>query len=102
MDAHFVAATAENEHLEPQAVWELHLLADRTELPGHKVIGRPGAANDDLTILQLSGCGRIAVLVLHDGLLIDQMSDIQLHGAGIDFAATDFLFERGEELVDLH
>ena len=87
--------------LEPQGSG-FHLLADRAELPGHKVIGRPGAANDDLTVLQLPGCGRIAVLVLHDGLLIDEMGNVKLHGAGIDFAATDFLLERREELVNLH
>ena len=76
-------------------------LTNGTELAGHEVIRRPWTADDNFTVLELPSRSGIAVLILHDCFFIDQMSNIELHGARITFPATDLLFKRGEQLVHL-
>ncbi len=49
----------------------------------------------------MPGSHLIAVLVFLYFFVINKMGDINEHSAGIDFAATDILVKRGENLVDL-
>src|SRR5881275_599863 len=76
-------------------------LTNSTELAGHEVIRRPWTADDNFTVLELPRRSGIAVLILHDCFFIDQVSNIELHGARITFPATDLLFQRREQLVHL-
>jgi len=60
-----------------------------------------GAADGNLTILELLGGAAITVLVFFDGFGIDQMADVEQHSLRVYFFTADFFFEGIEHLVDL-
>ena len=49
----------------------------------------------------MPGSHLIAVLIFLYFFVVNKVGDINEHSAGIDFAATDILVKRGENLVDL-
>src|SRR5581483_11422515 len=65
------------------------------------MIGGPGAADQQLTILELFTSRAVTVLIFQHGLGINQVGDVNEHAVGVHLLATDFFFERIEELVNL-
>src|SRR5690348_9959260 len=76
-------------------------LTDGSQLAGQEVIGRPGAADQELTILELFAGRAVTVLIFQYGLGINEVGDINEHAVGVHLLATDFFFEWIEELVNL-
>src|SRR4051812_41236222 len=71
-------------------------LRDAAQLSRHEVIGRPRTADGELAILQLPGGAGVAVLVLLDLIVIDEVGNIDEHAAGIHFLAAHFRVQRME------
>ena len=66
-----------------------------------EVVRRPRTAHDDFNSGQMT-CGHlVAVLILLDLFVINEMSDVDEHPAGIDLTATNVLVEGIEDLVYL-
>ena len=61
----------------------------------------PRAAHDDLNTGQMASRHLVAVLVFLNFFVVYEMGDVNQHAPGIDFAATNILVKRGENLVDL-
>src|SRR5215472_15992649 len=73
-----------------------------TQLARGEVVRRPGTANEDLAVLELPCRAVVTVLVALDRLLLDQVSYVDEHSAGLVLAAGHIFFERMEELVHLN
>src|SRR5215475_11899219 len=68
---------------------------------GDEVIRRPRTAHDDFNSGQMTCSHLVAVLILLDLLMVDEMGDVDEHPSGIDLTATDVLVEGIEDLVYL-
>src|SRR5215475_5377756 len=69
---------------------------------GNEVVRRPRSAHDNFDSRQMA-CGHlIPILVLFDLLVVDEVSDVDEHAAGIDLPATNVLVEGIEDLVYLN
>src|SRR5215470_2345289 len=80
----------------------LAISCHRTQLAGQEVIRGPGAADGYFAVLQLLGSGAVAVLILFDALVVDQVGDIDEHALRRDLLAADFFLERVKQLVNLN
>jgi len=74
----------------------------RAQLAGQEVVGGPRAAHGDFAVLQLFGGRVVAVLVLLDALVVNQVSNIDQHALRSHLLAADLFLKRVKELVDLH
>src|SRR5579872_7472998 len=72
------------------------------EFAGQEVVRGPGAADCNLTVLELLSSRVIAVLVLFHALAVDQVGNVDQHALRSNLLAADFFFQRVKELVDLH
>ena len=66
-----------------------------------EVVWGPGAGELHAALLQLEGRGGVLILVALDGLVVDQVGDVEEHLAGLDALAGDFFREREKHAMHL-
>ncbi len=68
----------------------------------YKVVRWPGSRKLHAALLQLQGCRRVLVLVALDGFVVNQMSDIKQHFAGVRPLAGNLFCKWQEHTVHLY
>ncbi len=71
------------------------------QLLGQEVERRPWPTDHHLAVLELLGSGVEAALILHNGVVLNQVGDADGQTARTINPARDFLFKRVEELMYL-
>src|SRR2546427_13193550 len=85
----------------PECSGGLAVARDRAQLARQEMVGWPGAAYNQLAVLQLFCCGGIPVLIFFHRLGINQVGNVDQHPVRGYLLTANFLVQGVEELVDL-